>query len=287
MPKVSYILPMSDEGRPPILSEMKRQIRQRCHFGCVMCGSPVFDYEHMTGYVVTGHVADDITLLCPMHHREKTAGRLPTSLVRKADAFPYNSPREYGARHPTYFDAETLRVELGNVHFTAALHEGKKIAAIVVDDEPVVSVRREDDTLLISAILRDEDNNILVSIKDGELVHTVKHWDVEFVGKTLTIRRALWKPSLVIRFEPDRFVIERASIWSRGVHLKIGKATKEGGIRIENVESDLSGFTVEDATVGLWICDDVTHPPQGCLFAWKVSNRWHGGWTGDDAFYRA
>jgi len=47
----------------------KRIVRQRCGFGCVICGLPIYQYDHMYGYTV--ETADDptvITLLCARHH---------------------------------------------------------------------------------------------------------------------------------------------------------------------------------------------------------------------------
>src|SRR5262249_16069797 len=70
---------------------IKRQVRQRCEFGCVICGLPLDEYEHMEGFAkVKRHVAKEITLLCDRHHREKTGGLLPLSDVRDADRNPFN-----------------------------------------------------------------------------------------------------------------------------------------------------------------------------------------------------
>ena len=66
------------ESRPAIPSGIQREVRQRCGFGCVICGMPLYEYEHMKEWaIVREHVADDITLLCDQHHREKTSGLLP------------------------------------------------------------------------------------------------------------------------------------------------------------------------------------------------------------------
>ncbi|WNG79930.1 hypothetical protein C6A86_016810 [Mycobacterium sp. ITM-2016-00316] len=63
---------MSDD-RPPIPDPMKREVRQRCGFGCVICGHPIYEYEHMDDYaVVKRHGVANITLLCDGHHRLKT-----------------------------------------------------------------------------------------------------------------------------------------------------------------------------------------------------------------------
>jgi hypothetical protein len=87
---------MVREQRPPIPYEIKREVRQRCGFGCVICGSPLYEYEHMEGWaVVHRHVAEEITLLCDKHHSERTKGLLPKEDVVKANNNPYNNVREY------------------------------------------------------------------------------------------------------------------------------------------------------------------------------------------------
>ncbi len=70
---------------------MQREIRQRCGFGCVICGLPLYEYDHLLGWAnVKRHVAEEITLLCDKHHREKTAELLPIEHVREANKTPYN-----------------------------------------------------------------------------------------------------------------------------------------------------------------------------------------------------
>jgi len=59
--------------RPPIPDPVKRTIRQRCGFGCVICGLPIYEYDHIFGYKnETGHIVEEITLLCDHHHKLKT-----------------------------------------------------------------------------------------------------------------------------------------------------------------------------------------------------------------------
>lgn len=65
---------------------IQREVRQRCGFGCVICGTPLYEYEHMEEWAeVKRHVAEEITLLCDKHHKEKTNGWLPKEDVRKAN----------------------------------------------------------------------------------------------------------------------------------------------------------------------------------------------------------
>ena len=66
---------------------IQRDVRRRCGFGCVLCGLPLYEYDHMLGWAqAQEHAANEITLLCDQHHREKTNGLLPSGAVRAAMA---------------------------------------------------------------------------------------------------------------------------------------------------------------------------------------------------------
>ncbi|WP_198036130.1 hypothetical protein [Salegentibacter sp. T436] len=76
---------MSKQDKPNsrnIPLPIQREVRQRCGFGCVICGLPLYEYEHMEEWAkVKRHDAEEITLLCDRHHREKTAGLLPKAVI--------------------------------------------------------------------------------------------------------------------------------------------------------------------------------------------------------------
>lgn len=66
----------------------------------MVCGLPLYEYDHLLGWAaVQRHVAEEITLLCDKHHREKTLGLLSNEAVRAANANPLNLQRAY--RHLT------------------------------------------------------------------------------------------------------------------------------------------------------------------------------------------
>jgi hypothetical protein len=70
---------------------IQHEVRRRCGYGCVICGIPLYEYEHMLGWAnVQRHVAEEITLLCDQHHRESTGGLLPIEAVREANSNPFN-----------------------------------------------------------------------------------------------------------------------------------------------------------------------------------------------------
>src|SRR4051794_32123878 len=78
-------------ARPWMPADIKRAVRQRCGYGCVRCGLPLYDYDHLEGYAnLPRHVASELTLLCPNCHDQKTKGLLPNEAVRRANDDPLN-----------------------------------------------------------------------------------------------------------------------------------------------------------------------------------------------------
>lgn len=68
-----------------IPSEVKREVRQRCGLGCVICGNLIYDYDHFNPPYAEAeeHDADGIILLCSNHHSRKTRRLLPDELIRE------------------------------------------------------------------------------------------------------------------------------------------------------------------------------------------------------------
>ena len=73
-----------------IPSEIRRQVRKRCGFGCVVCGAALYDYDHFDPEFneAKEHAIDGIALLCPSHHRAKASGTLTQDAYLEAIANP-------------------------------------------------------------------------------------------------------------------------------------------------------------------------------------------------------
>lgn len=54
-------------------SDVRRIVRQRCGFGCVICGLSLYDYEHFAPYFkdAKSHDPDGITLLCMQSNQKE------------------------------------------------------------------------------------------------------------------------------------------------------------------------------------------------------------------------
>lgn len=210
--------------RPPIPQPVKRAVRQRCGFGCVICGLPLYEYDHLIAFAEVGeHDPQNLVLLCDSHHREKTSGLLPAEKVVTANQAPRNL--ETGESHPFGMHYEGREGELrigGNQFVSGYLSTGSTLVAVMVDDTPIVGFSFEDGRLLLMVQLFNEANELLVQIAESELVYSTSPWDVEFVGRRLTVRHGPGDIFVSMTFEPPTcVVVDRGRLWRNGVELQI------------------------------------------------------------------
>lgn len=176
-------------SRPAIPEAIAREVRQRCRFGCVMCGMPFFDYEHMTEFAyVREHTADNITLLCPNHHAKKTRGKLDVDRIRAADQEPFNAKRERSSEYDIESSRELRMVFGTNSIGTIFAEDRSVIHAVQVNGRSFMSVHREDGWFTYSVIVTDAAGRVLLVVRQGKLVMSTAVWDYTYEGSNLQIR---------------------------------------------------------------------------------------------------
>ena len=202
---------------------MKREIRRRCGFGCVVCGLPLYEYEHLLGWAnVQRHLAEEITLLCDRHHREKTGGLLPIDQVKAADSNPFNLQSGVSAVYDLHFSGTRCELNIGSNRAIAdPLPDLAIMFALVIDGASLAHFRREDEHILLSLHLFDELNRLVLRVEDNELVYRVATWDIELVGKTLRLREAPRQLFAEIAIDPaaSTVTISRGRFLLNGVEL--------------------------------------------------------------------
>ena len=176
-------------NRPPISEEVKRQVRQECLFGCVICGMPIFQYDHIVDYSERpAHEPENIALLCPNHHMDKTAGRLSRASVAQARRAPFNSLENSTSE---YILNATQGVELwlgSNQIYISEIVANYSV--LQINGKDFLAIHRIGESLTYSAIVTDEQGGQLLRIDRGELVVATNVWDYRYEGKHLSIRRA-------------------------------------------------------------------------------------------------
>ncbi|NEC86616.1 cell division protein [Streptomyces sp. SID12501] len=195
-------------------------MRQRCGFGCVVCGLPLYEYEHMIEWSKTKrHVADEITLLCNLHHAEKTRGFLSVADVMQANLNPKNLQSVGSAPYSLRFSGDTCLVDMGGNQALHYFSHSPVANALMIDGFPVIKFEQSDGHLLLSLRIYGRNGRRLLEIYENELVYSVDSWDIELVGTALTIRGGARKILAEIKFDPSRGVTIRRGLFARGDHV--------------------------------------------------------------------
>ncbi len=205
--------------RPPIPADVKRSVRKRCGYGCIICGKPIYEYHHIEGFVEKiGHVESEITILCDTCHRKTTNGIFSRDAIVAADTNPFNRRRSTPDVVWMHYGGN-CQVVLGNnvVEFA----EMPSAAALVMDGNPICFMEKEDDYWLLSLKIYDEHDRPLLAVSSNELIYrTSDVEDVCYQGGVLTIRR---NGRICFRagFKPPALRIMEAETWWNGIHLNL------------------------------------------------------------------
>ena len=203
---------------------IQRKVRQRCGFGCVICGMPLYEYEHMKDWAqVYRHVTEEITLLCDQHHREKTGGLLPKEAVWEANRNPYNLREGVSKPYSLHFSGREAEIVIGGNRFTCEDQGyGTIMVPLSVDDMPLIGFILGDGHLLLNLVIFNDFNKPALHIKNNQLFYSMSPWDIQLVGTTLTIREAHRKILVEIEFfPPNKIIIKRGRFLRNGVEVLI------------------------------------------------------------------
>lgn len=217
-------------GRPAIPSHIKRKVRQRCGFGCVICGLPIYEYDHVPGYErVKRHRADELTLLCPTHHLEKTKGLLPVERVIEADRKPFNRQQSGTSPYSLWFGGAVPEIVLGTQLFTCDDPRRPTVMVpILARGQAPFGFTLDNGGMTLTLDARNSKNQRVLHIHESELILATSAWDATFVGTTLSV----WEKSrdLSLRLDiaaPNRITISRYYVNSNGVEIDVDPSKLE------------------------------------------------------------
>ena len=174
----------------------------------------------MYGYKkARGHIADEITLLCDKHHKEKTNNLLPLAHVLQANRKPINVSMGVSEPYGLHYSGVNCLVRMGSLWFSG---ERSKLVPLLMNDDEVVAFHFEEGQIFLSSCIRAEGGDIALLIDKNEVIYSTDAWDVEFVGNTLTIRSAFRDILIRIRFRPPSTIdVLRMNVTYRGVTAKL------------------------------------------------------------------
>lgn len=199
---------MSDRHIP---EDVKRTVRQRCAFGCVVCGLPVYHYDHMEEFaVVRSHDAGNIVLLCPTHHNEKTVGRLSKAAVQQAAANPHNKGQSGTSAHRWILVGDHCVFNVGGNRYEVDFATcGPRFDAIVIKGQTVLGMEHIDGALLLNVLLTDRTGSVILQIEKGEMVVSTGVWDYRLEGPLMRIRRAEGQIELSLTFDEHGVTVRK------------------------------------------------------------------------------
>jgi hypothetical protein len=169
-----------------IPTDIKRTVRKRDGFGCVVCGSGLIEYEHIDPEFkdATVHEVKGITLLCPQCHAKKTRGFLSSETIKAAMKNP--KCQEVG------FSKEILDVGNGYPTLIFAGNTFKEInVPIMIAGYPVIVIdppESEGAPFRLSAFFNDSLGKNALNIIENEWQAMADNWDVTVEGGRITIR---------------------------------------------------------------------------------------------------
>lgn len=191
-----------------IPAETKREIRQICGFGCVVCGSPFYDYEHWNPEfekLQGEHRAEGITLCCPNCHRKK-GGLLSIQEYRKCIENPI--AKQNGFIKTNWSGVNTPKILLGNIECLNINN------ILTVDGSPILALLKpEKDGAPPRLIARffDSSGSEQFRIDHNECIGNPSAWDITSTkignyGWKWTVRKAKGEIDLELSLYPPDLV---------------------------------------------------------------------------------
>ena len=235
-----------------IPEHVKAQVRQRCGFGCVICGRIPYEYDHFRVSFSDSkeHDPEDIILLCKMHHGQKTARQIGNDWIAKAAKV---AALDRPARFKLPGTNPAFRVKWPANEIDAAMQ------GIVIDGKRVLELRYQADELepiVISGVFRALDGTPLCQILNNELVATPSHLgDFLCTSNRFQFRDLKRRKSLDFLLSTD-------------------------GLIISDITHASGGSLIVGNRRGLWLCNGAQTllvrdiAVQDCQIAIDVRSRW-------------
>ena len=246
-----------------ISDEIKRLVRQKSFFGCVICGVPVYHYDHIHDYAETGdNQAENLTLLCPTHHQDKTSGRLTRDAVLKFVENPHNGSKKFTASHFMPIVGDTALFEAGTNRFEFSFRsQPGRFSAIEIFRQSILGLHNEEGHLLLDVLLTAQNGDPLVVIEKGELRVSTGVWDYRLEGRDLVISSPNQKPTLQCQFLRNGFSVRRGFVSLRQPGFAVLRKPELSQMRAIAIEperclllpqqSTFTNCTMVDCRVGL------------------------------------
>jgi len=205
-----------------IPAHVKREVRQRSKFGCVICRCGLYQYEHIDPLFVqaTEHNPECICCLCGSCHELVTRGHFSKEFVKAKYSRIQKQPmKKVGPPvGPLDFHDGNVELVIGGLLYSPAVrtilrYNGSDLIRIFPSTH-------SDEPGRISAILTDDKGVIVLRLEENEWIGSIHSWDIEIAGPQLTIRRENRSIVLQLRLDPPgRIVVEHLDMRIHDAHI--------------------------------------------------------------------
>lgn len=201
--------------------ETARLIRQQSRFGCVICRSGFYQYEHIdpTFEEAVEHNADNICCLCGSCHDAVTRGRWSKSKVKEAYQKIRSLPIADVAPPKGPLDFHDGRAELviGGISYSPAVQTILRYHGF---DLIRLDPGENGEPGRISALFTDSLGCPTLQLVDNAFIGSLTNWDIQTVKNRITVSRSSGQVVLQLRLDPPgRIVVERLDMRFRRCHV--------------------------------------------------------------------
>ncbi len=173
--------------------------------------SPLYHYEHIDEFSkVNEHNEDNITLLCGTHHDSKTRGRLTKEKIIEKNNKPYNITNGHTSKEGIFTFLKNINkaqicVATNKFNFTFS-KDSNTFHFIEVSGTPLLSVKKIENEYFMNVLLCDKNNNLVLEIKENELIHSIDIYDAKYEGSHLIVKKDKNNILIDIEFKADGII---------------------------------------------------------------------------------
>jgi len=235
-----------------IPNNIKREVRQKCGFGCVVCGSAIYQYHHFDPPFreAKEHNPNGITLLCGKCHDFFTKSIWSDNKLKHYNNNPKSLDRGFSFG---LFDIghtpPTIKFGPNTFINTSEIINIYGIPILEIDPSEVQS-----GPFRISGLFYNDIGEKIFQIEENEWKGLINNWDIEQTGNSLIIRRDQRKIALEIITNPQKeLIVSKINMVFQDVKLQ-GNINNDFIIEISSVKQIItSGIIFKNARCGICI----------------------------------
>jgi hypothetical protein len=239
---------------------IRREIRKRSKFGCVVCRCAVYQYEHIDPIFNDAHEhnPDYMCLLCGHCHDKVTRGLLSKPTVKGRYAFVQSSEEVRRPFDEFDLSSRNLSVTLGSCVFRDAM------TLIELDGIPVLAIEPPEEGAAfptLSGYFTDHAGTELLRIERNVWHGPAAAWDVQVKGQEISVLVGSGLLALKMRVDPPSHIavevldmrIGTSHLTLREDLLRVGRSSPKAEyyVGIERMECNGAEIGVQVDTSGL------------------------------------